>query len=87
MEIQSDLDEVNEPEDRLAIMLIFSTALHNMLKENEGIVVKIEGDMNISGINCKNVIVYRRDGMVRINEADDDLEAGRLVWMHEDLDD
>ena len=76
---QSDEDDTTEI--WLSTMLIFANALGNILKETEGIVVEVKGDMKLSGIKSKNVIVFRKDGQIRIDEADDNLESGTMIWV------
>jgi len=88
----NDDEHEDSPLDWLSTSLIFAGALGNLLQKDEGIVVKIKGDMNrgLSWLvdDVKTVIVYSRDSQIHIMEADnDDLEEGRRIWLHFDLDD
>lgn len=84
----NDENHEDTPLDWLSSALIFAGALGNILKENEGIVVKLRGDMKL-GLswlveNIDKVIVYSQDNEIRIMEADDHLEEGNMVWIHGD---
>lgn len=80
-------DNYDNSQDWLSSALIFASALGNILKENEGIVVKLEGDMKL-GLedlkDCDTVIVYSKDNQINLVEGDSDLKAGQMVWFHGD---
>jgi hypothetical protein len=72
----------DKPEDWLLSSMIFTRALHFLLKENEGIVVHPAGDAKML-TEAKQLIVYRSGGQVRINDHSDEesFPDGQLVWM------
>lgn len=80
-----DPNHEDSPKDWLNSALIFARALSLCLKEREGIVVDIKGDAEFQmDPEVKKVIVFRKDGMTRIIECEDDLKEGQYVIMHED---
>lgn len=78
-----DLNYEDKPEDWLNSSLIFARSLSLILKENEGVVVDIVGDVKFQfDYGIKKVIVFNRENMVRIIECEENLEEGTFVWMH-----
>jgi hypothetical protein len=76
-----DPDYEDEPEDWLSSSLIFAKALGIFLKENEGIVVELEGDMKVLWPDIEKVIVCNIEDMIHIMNCDDNLPNGQLVWL------
>jgi len=77
----NDLNHEDKPEDWLNSALIFARALSIMLDENQGIVVKLTGDIKFYDGKMDKVIVFYKDGMVRIIECDEDLDEGTVVMI------
>lgn len=76
-----DPDHEDDPEEWLSSSLIFAKALGKILRENEGIVVELVGDMRLIWPTIKKVIVCNYEGMIHVIECEEDLEDGQLVWM------
>jgi hypothetical protein len=72
--------QVQDPQDLINASLIFARALGLILKEGEGIVVDIKGDINL-GDDVKKVIVFEHQNQVHIYKCDEDLEEGTAVNM------
>ena len=68
------------PQDLINASLIFARALGIILKEGEGIVVDIKGDINL-GEDVKKVIVFEFQNQVHIYKCEEDLEEGTAVNM------
>jgi hypothetical protein len=77
----NDADYTDKPEDWLATTLIMTKALGNILKENEGIVVELSGDMIEMFPTVNKVIVFNKEGMVHIVECEEDLLNGQMIIM------
>ena len=73
------------PQDLINASLIFARALGLILKEGEGIVVDIKGDINL-GEDVKKVIVLEYQNQVHIYKCDEDLEEGTAVNMDQKND-
>jgi hypothetical protein len=73
------------PQDLINASLIFARALGLILKEGEGIVVDIKGDINL-GEDVKKVIVFEYQNQVHIYKCDEDLEEGTAVNMDQKND-
>jgi hypothetical protein len=58
--------------------LIFARALGLIFRDDEGIVVDINGDVNL-GEGVKKVIVFKQDNQVHIYRCDEDVEEGTAV--------
>jgi hypothetical protein len=69
-----------DPQDLVNASLIFARALGLILKEGEGIVVDIKGDIDL-GDDVKKVIVFEHKNQVHIYKCDEDLEEGTAVNM------
>ena len=80
----NDSEYQDKPEDWLNSSLIFARALSIMLNENQGIVVKLTGDMKFYEEKIDKVIVFFKDRMVRIIECDEDLDEGMIVRLSDD---
>ena len=68
------------PQDLINASLIFARALGLILKEGEGIVVDVKGDINL-GEDVKKVIVFEYQDQVHIYKCEEDLEEGTAVKM------
>jgi len=77
----NDSEYQDKPEDWLNSALIFARALSIMLDENQGIVIKLTGDMRFYEEKIDKVIVFVKDGMVRIIECDENLDEGTVVMV------
>jgi hypothetical protein len=75
-----------DPQDLINASLIFARALGLILKEGEGIVVDIKGDINL-GEDVKKVIVFEYKDQVHIYKCEEDLEEGTAVNMDLNKDD
>ena len=81
----NDPDHQDDPSDWLSGALIFGRALSLMLRDREGIVVDITGDVQLStDPDAKKVIVFSEDNMINIIPCYEDLEEGQMIWMDED---
>lgn len=72
----------DKPEDWLSISLIFSKTIGKLLNENQGVVIKLENDMNSSKDlkNVDKVIVYNESNQIKIIECEyDNLEDGEII--------
>ena len=72
--------EGQNPQDLINASLIFARALGLILKNGEGIVVDVVGDINL-GPEIKKVIVFEYNDQVHIYKCDEDLEEGTAVNM------
>jgi hypothetical protein len=81
----NDKEYEDDPEDWLASALVFGKALGHMLRENEGVVVKLENDMLdlkvLEETDFNKVIVYNHGDQIHIINCDQDLKDGQLIWM------
>lgn len=80
-----DDNHEDSPQDWLNSALTFARALGLILKETEGVIVDVSGDMQFEG-NPQKLIVFKKDNMIRIVAADeqaDNVPEGTLIWMHE----
>jgi hypothetical protein len=69
------------PQDLLNASLIFARALGLILKDDEGIVVDITGNINL-GENVKKVIVFKNNEQVHIYMCEEDIPEGTAVNMN-----
>jgi hypothetical protein len=65
-------------QDLINASLIFARALGLIFRDDEGIVVDINGDVNL-GEGVKKVIVFKQDNQVHIYRCDEDVEEGTAV--------
>ena len=72
--------EGQNPQDLINASLIFARALGLILKNGEGIVVDVVGNINL-GLGIKKVIVFEYNDQVHIYKCDEDLEEGTAVNM------
>lgn len=68
------------PQDLINASLIFARALGLILKDGEGIVVDVVGDIDL-GDEVKKVIVFEHKDQVHIYKCEEDLEEGTAVNM------
>jgi hypothetical protein len=67
-----------EAQDLINASMIFARALGFILQEGEGIVVDVNGEINL-GDDVKKVIVFKKDEQVHIYRCDEDIEEGTAV--------
>lgn len=67
-------------QDLLNASLLFARALGLILKEGEGIVVDVVGDINL-GEEVKKVIVFKFENQVHIYKCEEDIPEGNAVNM------
>ena len=77
--------EGQNPQDLINASLIFARALGLILKNGEGIVVDVVGDINL-GPEVKKVIVFEYNDQVHIYKCEEDLEEGTAVNMDQNND-
>jgi hypothetical protein len=66
------------PQDLLNASMLFARALGLIFKEDEGIVVDVNGDVKL-GDDVKKVIVFRQNNQIHIFKCDEDVEEGMAV--------
>jgi hypothetical protein len=67
-------------QDLINASLIFARALGLILKNTEGIVVDIKGDVVLND-SVKKVIVFKNEDQIHIYKCDEDLDEGTAVNM------
>lgn len=79
-----NLEREDTPQDWLASALIFAGALGHLLKENEGVVVKVTSE-DLSNIveGTSYIVSHNEKGQIVIEENGEEAEDGQLVWMHD----
>ena len=70
--------EGQNQQDLINASLIFARALGLIFRDDEGIVVDINGDVDL-GEGVKKVIVFKQDNQVHIYRCDEDVEEGTAV--------
>lgn len=65
------------PKDLINALLIFANALGLILKQGQGIVIDVKGDVDLPEI--KKVIVYKNEERVHITECKEDISEGSIV--------
>ena len=70
--------EGQNQQDLINASLIFARALGLIFRDDEGVVVDINGDVNL-GEGVKKVIVFKQDNQVHIYRCDEDVEEGTAV--------
>jgi hypothetical protein len=68
------------PQDLINASLIFARALGLILKDGEGIVVDITGNIDL-GKDVKKVIVFKNEEQVHIYMCEEDIPEGTAVNM------
>jgi hypothetical protein len=66
------------PQDLLNASMLFARALGLIFKEDEGIVVDVNGDVKL-GDDVKKVIVFRQNNQIHSFKCDEDVEEGMAV--------
>lgn len=66
------------PQDLLNASLIFARALGFIFRDDEGIVVDIQGDISL-GDNINKVIVFKQNNQIHIFKCEEDIEEGSMV--------
>lgn len=80
----NEQEHEDNPEEWLASALVFARTLGFLLKENEGIVIDLKGDMiDLFPADIKKIIVFSKDNQIKIDVCDEDLEEGQLIWITE----
>jgi len=77
--------QAQNPQDLLNASLIFARALGLILNEGEGIVIDINGDVNL-GDDVNKVIVFKKDEQVHIFKFEEDLSEGTMVSLNPPTD-
>ena len=77
---QTEENIQDSPQDLLNASLLFARALGLILKEGEGIVVDVMGDINL-GEEVKKVIVFKFENQVHIYKCEEDIPEGNAVTM------
>jgi hypothetical protein len=79
----NDPNHQDSPQDWLNTSIIFTRALSLLLKDTEGIIVNITGDVKLFDETVKMVAVYKEHDMIHIIPCDEEknLIEGTLVWM------
>jgi len=70
----------DNPKDLLNASLIFARALGLIMKEGEGIVIDVTGEVDL-GDDTKKVIVFEYQNQVHIYKCEEDLPEGTVVKM------
>lgn len=80
MEILNSTEDSHEnnSQDLINASLIFARALGLILKENEGIVVDVKGDVKLSD-TVNKIIVFKHNEEVHIYKCEEDLDEGTAV--------
>jgi hypothetical protein len=65
-------------QDLINASLIFARALGLIFRDDEGVVVDVNGDVNL-GDDVKKVIVFKQNNQVHIYRCDEDVEEGTAV--------
>lgn len=79
-DIKQEANFDGSPEDWLKTSIIFARTISLFLKEKEGIVVDIKGDVEL-GDNIEKVIVFKKDGQIVINAIEMELEEGSIMMV------
>lgn len=79
-----DQNYENTTQDLVNASLIFGRALGLILKEKQGIVVDVKGDIKFPE-DVKKIIVFKFEERVHIYKCDEDLEEGLSVNLETDL--
>jgi hypothetical protein len=81
----NDLEHEDSPEEWLACCLCFVGALSFLLKEGEGVAVKVQNDLKQFFPDDEVIVVYSSDNQIKITkEGVEGLTPGQLVWVHDD---
>ena len=72
---ESEQDQ--NPQDLLNGLLIFANALGLILKQGQGIVIDVKGDVKLPEMN--KVIVYKNNERIHITNCKENFEEGSVV--------
>jgi len=79
----NDLSYQDKPEDWLNSALIMTRALGLILKDKEGVIVDIVGDINPEIANgAKKLMVFSEGDQIKVEPFSDNIEEGTLIWVH-----
>jgi hypothetical protein len=73
-------DHKDSPQDWLNTSLIFARTISLLLKEREGIVVDIKGDVVLER-EAEKVVVFKKNNQIVIDYTDIDYEEGSLIMV------
>lgn len=65
------------PKDLINALLLFANALGLILKEGQGIVIDVKGDVDLP--NIKKAIVYKSGEKIHITDCKEDISEGSIV--------
>ena len=77
---ENQTNPAENPQDLLNASLIFAKALSLILEDSQGIVVDIQGGIEV-GSDVEKVIVFKHQDQVHIYKCEDDLAEGTAVRM------
>lgn len=73
-------DHKDSPQDWLNTSLIFARTISLLLKEREGIVVDIKGDVVLQE-EVEKVVVFKKNNQIVIDYTDIDYEEGSMIMV------
>lgn len=77
-------DKPDTKNDFLLYSLIVTKALGKLFKENEGIIIKPEGDMVLLlPENTNSLFVYRKNGQIKVDAHELVEDDGKLIFMED----
>lgn len=65
------------PKDLVNAVLLFANALGLIIKNGQGIVIDVKGDVDLP--DMKKVIIYNSEDKIHIMNCEDDLAEGTVV--------
>lgn len=74
--------DLSNPQDSINAALIFARALSLILQENQGIVVDVNGKIDLGDGSLK-VIVFKNQEQIHIYKCEEDLDEGVAVMMND----
>lgn len=77
---ENQTNPAENPQDLLNASLIFAKALSLILEDSQGIVVDIQGGIEV-GSDVEKVIVFKHQDQVHIYKCEDELTEGTAVRM------
>ena len=77
-------DKPDTKNDFLLYSLIVTKALGKLFKENEGIIIKPEGDMiSLLPENTNSLLVYLKNGQIKVDASELVNDDGALIFMED----